>query len=220
VVGELISGAGEPVGRATGPSAGGKAVALPLAGVTALRTLRLGGSLLGRRVLITGAAGGLGNLLVQLAAAAGARVTAVSTRSGNGSWLGKLGADGVVATVEDAAGPFDLIAESVGGASLAAAIRAIAPGGTIVVLGNSSGEPTPISIYDFFGHEAARLQTYFSYAHHGVITEDLAGLIELVAHDRLTPTLGRVEGWDQVRTAMAALRDRAINGKAVLRITP
>jgi NADPH:quinone reductase len=52
------------------------AAALPVAGLTALRTLRHGAPLLGKRVLITGAAGGVGHLAVQLAARSGARVTA------------------------------------------------------------------------------------------------------------------------------------------------
>src|ERR1700682_3204903 len=52
------------------------AAALPVAGLTALRTLRHGAPLLGKRVLITGAAGGGGNLAVQLAARSGARGTA------------------------------------------------------------------------------------------------------------------------------------------------
>ena len=52
------------------------AAALPVAGLTALRTLRHGAPLLGKRVLITGAAGGVGNLAVQLALRSGARVTA------------------------------------------------------------------------------------------------------------------------------------------------
>src|SRR6266581_4536703 len=53
---------------------------LPVAGLTALRALRHGAPLLGKRVLITGAAGGVGNLAVQLAARSGARVTAVAGR--------------------------------------------------------------------------------------------------------------------------------------------
>jgi NADPH:quinone reductase len=55
-----------------------QAAALPLAGLTALRTLRLGGDLLGRRVLVTGAGGALGAMQVQLAVTAGAEVTAVA----------------------------------------------------------------------------------------------------------------------------------------------
>ena len=57
-----------------------QAATLPVAGLTALRTLRHGGPLIGRRVLITGAAGGVGMLAVQLAAHSGAHVTAVVGR--------------------------------------------------------------------------------------------------------------------------------------------
>src|SRR2546421_1517763 len=53
------------------------AATLPVSGLTALRTLRYGGLLLGQRVLITGAAGGVGHFAVQLAALAGAEGTAV-----------------------------------------------------------------------------------------------------------------------------------------------
>ena len=59
----------------------GAAAALPVAGLTALRSLRHGVPLLGKRVLITGAAGGVGNLAVQLAARSGARVTAIGRAS-------------------------------------------------------------------------------------------------------------------------------------------
>ena len=52
----------------------------PFAGLTALRTLRYGGPLIGRRVLITGAAGGVGTLAVQIAARSGAHVTAVENQ--------------------------------------------------------------------------------------------------------------------------------------------
>lgn len=197
-----------------------QAAALPLAGLTALRTLRLGGALLGRRVLITGAAGGVGNLQVQLAAAAGAHVTAVSTRADAATALGELGAAQVVASVDKAGGPFDLIAESVGGDSLAAAVRAIAPGGTIVMLGASSGEAAPLSIYDFIGgHENARIQTYFSYSAHGDIATDLRYLVDLVANGTLEPTVGRVDDWTHIEQALASVTDRTTTGKVVLRIT-
>src|SRR5215469_10229453 len=54
-----------------------EAAALPVAGLTALRTLRHGAPLLGKRVLITGAAGGVGHLATQIASRSGARVSAV-----------------------------------------------------------------------------------------------------------------------------------------------
>ena len=72
------------------------AATLPLAGLTTLRTLRLGGDLLGRRVLVTGASGAVGRFQIQLAAAAGARVTAV-TRATHAQQLAELGAERVIA---------------------------------------------------------------------------------------------------------------------------
>ena len=68
------------------------AAALPVAGLTALRTLRHGAPLLGKRVLITGTAGGVGHLAVQLAARSGAHVTAVAGRPERTAGLRELGA--------------------------------------------------------------------------------------------------------------------------------
>ena len=61
-----------------------QAASLPIAGLTALRALRQGGFLLGREVLVTGATGGVGQFAVQLARAAGARVTAQVSEPGAG----------------------------------------------------------------------------------------------------------------------------------------
>src|SRR3954462_2421354 len=55
------------------------AAALPMAGTTAANLVRSGGALLGARVLVTGASGGVGHLAVQLAALGGAEVTAVAS---------------------------------------------------------------------------------------------------------------------------------------------
>src|SRR5206468_7158846 len=94
------------------------AAALPVAGLTALRTLRHGAPLLGKRVLITGAAGGVGHLAVQLAARSGARVTAVVGSADRVRVLDGLGAAEIVTDITGAQGRFGLILESAGGASL------------------------------------------------------------------------------------------------------
>jgi NADPH:quinone reductase-like Zn-dependent oxidoreductase len=57
-----------------------QAAGLPVAGVAALRALRAAGPLLGRRVLITGASGGVGRFAVRLASIAGGHVIAVVAR--------------------------------------------------------------------------------------------------------------------------------------------
>jgi NADPH2:quinone reductase len=194
-----------------------QAAALPLAGLTALRTLRLGGNLLGRRVLVTGASGGLGGMQVQLALAAGAQVTAV-TRTQHEEQLLRLGTTSVVADPADADGLYDLVADWVGGASLAAALGKVAPRGT-VVLGSGNPDKTPINIYDFFGHEGARLVSYLSYAHPEPPGPDLTILARLVATGRLDPVLGLLDTWTQLPDAINALTERRITGKAVLTVS-
>ena len=196
------------------------AATLPVSGLTALRTLRQGGSLLGQRVLITGAAGGVGSFAVQLAALAGAEVTGVASNPDRAVGLSERGATAVVANIQEAEGLFDLILESVGGASLAGAISKVAPGGTIVMFGNSSREETPIRFPNFAGHAGARLLAFFIYesgtpASMGV---DLAKLVSLVAAGKLSPEIGLEDSWHNLYRAAAALRDRKVNGKAVFHI--
>jgi NADPH:quinone reductase-like Zn-dependent oxidoreductase len=196
------------------------AATLPIAGLTALRTLRHGGFLLGQRVLITGAAGGVGRFAVQLAALAGAEVTGVVGRPERAADLSELGATAVVTNIQEAEGLFDLILESVGGLSLAGAISKVAPNGTIVLFGNSSRENTPISFPNFAGHVGARLLAFFIYSSGtpASMGADLATLVSLVAAGKLTPAIGLEDSWHNLYRAVTALRNRNVNGKAVFHI--
>jgi NADPH2:quinone reductase len=189
-----------------------QAAALPLAGLTALRTLRLAGNLLGRRVLITGANGGVGRIQIQLAALAGAEVTAVA-RPQHEKELLALGASSLVPDPVAADGLYHLVADWAGGPSLAAGLGRVAPRGT-VVLGSSNPEKTPISIHDFFGHEGARLASYLSYAYPEPPGPDLTTLAGLVAAGRLNPAVGLTLPWTQLRDALTAQAARRNSGKA------
>ena len=193
------------------------AAALPVAGLTALRALRHGAPLLGKRVLITGAAGGVGHLATQLAARSGARVTAVVGSPERARHL--RGADEIVEGINRAQGLFALILESAGGPSLAAAIAHIEAKGTIVVFGNSSGEPTPISFRDFAEHPNSRMQSfsYFTSEAEERFAPDLALLSSLVADGSLKPQLVE-RSWRDIAQIGPQLRDRKIPGKAVFRI--
>src|SRR3954452_18859896 len=116
-----------------------RAATLPVAGLTALRALARGGLLLGRRVLITGGAGGVGRFAIQLADRAGAHVSAVVGSPERAQGLDRLGAHDTITSFEHDGPRFDLILESAGGRSLAAALNRVEPRGTIVAFGNSSG---------------------------------------------------------------------------------
>ena len=78
-----------------------QAATLPVAGVTALRALEICGFVLGKRVLVTGASGGVGRFAVQLASRAGARVTAVARNAERAAGLRELGAAEVVFDLDD-----------------------------------------------------------------------------------------------------------------------
>jgi NADPH2:quinone reductase len=191
---------------------------LPVAGLTALRTLRHGAPLHGKRVLITGAAGGVGTIAVQLAARSGARVTAVVGRAERGTALKELGALDVVEGIDHAQDRFGLILESAGGASLAHAIKLVEPKGTVVVYGNSSGEPTTMSFADFRGAPNSRVQSfsYFYSESEDRFAPDLALLVSLMAAGLLKPQIGVERSWRDFTAVAEQLRNRQVAGKAVL----
>jgi NADPH2:quinone reductase len=195
-----------------------QAAALPVAGLTALRAVRHGGAIVGRRVLITGAAGGVGNLAVQIAARSGAHVTAVVGRADRGAGLRELGAAEVVEGIENAQGRFWLILESAGGSSLTRAAQLVEAKGAVVVYGNSSGEPSTLGFADFRGGQNARIQSffYFTSGPEEQFAPDLALLASMVA-DGLHPVIGAERSWTDFAEVAEALRGRKIAGKAVFR---
>jgi NADPH:quinone reductase len=194
-----------------------RAAGFGVAGLTALRALRRGDGLLGARVLITGASGGVGTFAVQLAAAGGAKVTAL-TGSRRRVDLEALGAQRVISSLDDADGEFDLVLESVGGDVLLAALRRTAPRGHVVVLGSSSGEPAAITISSFRPHVRQTVHPFWVHGSGEPVGEDLVVLAGLTARGLLDPVVGWAGSWDQLDQAMQALRDRRVAGKAILRV--
>ena len=194
------------------------AATLPVAGLTALRTLRIGGQLIGQRVLVTGAAGGVGRFAVQIAAMLGAEVVAVARNAERGSGLRDLGAGEVVPDVESAAGTFDLILESAGGPSLSAAVDRLSPEGILVVFGNSSKEPSEVRFQAVPG--LARIQAFRVYesGEPPSFGSDLGRLVSLLASGRLQAQIGYQSSWREAGAALRALRERRVNGKAILRV--
>jgi NADPH:quinone reductase len=194
------------------------AAALPLAGLTALRLLRRSGPLGSRRVLLTGASGGVGHFLVELAAAQGAAITAVTRTPERGARLQELGAIEVVSAVEKAEGPFDVVVESVGGAVFAQAWSRLSPRGLFLWLGQASLEAPTIDFFDWRGGASATMRK-FDYADADVSAgEDLATLVRLVSTGRLHPELGRVDDWQHTPAVLDALLAREIRGKAILEV--
>ncbi|MFB9895926.1 zinc-binding dehydrogenase [Planobispora takensis] len=194
-----------------------EAAALPLAGITALRLLRTAGAVTGARLLLTGASGGVGHYLTELAANAGAEVTAVTASPERGRRLTELGAAHVVHDLADARGTFDLVLESTGGPALPAALARLRPGGTLLWYGQASRTPVTLNFFDLFdGPEGASIR-HFHYAG-DPYGPDLETLVRLVDTGRLRPEVGRVADWADSASVLVDLRDRRIRGKAVLTI--
>ena len=191
--------------------------ALPTAGLAALRMLRLGRAILGRRVLITGASGGVGRFAIQLAHLGGAEVTAlISKDSARSAGLRDLGADHVVADIEELRGRYDLILESVGGGTLGRLVTMVDPDGTLVMFGNSSGEATTFDVRDVFNDALVRLQGFELFYGDEPFGRDLHYLATLVAEGKLDPQLAGAMPWEDVEEAMHRLRNRGVAGKIAI----
>ncbi|MGW9434385.1 zinc-binding dehydrogenase, partial [Streptomyces decoyicus] len=187
--------------------------ALGIAGVTALRVLRKR-SLLARDVLVTGASGGVGHFAVQLAALAGARVTALVGTPDRAAGLRELGADNVLTDLAETECRFDLVLDTVGGPLVAQAWGFLAEGGTIHLVGYSSGQDTTFPSGALFGFGEPR-----SIATYGDMTPtsgELTDLLGLMAAGRLSAPVGLRGGWQDVDDAVQALFARKVHGKIVL----
>ena len=198
-----------------------QAATLPVAGLTALRALEIAGFVLGKRVLVTGAAGGVGRFAIQLAAQAGAHVTAVARNAERGRGLTELGASEVVFDL-DGDGDLDAILEGVGGASLGTAMGRVAARGTVVSYASSDASPVSFGARTLFGRApGAVLRGLFIFdeiEHTRTATQDLGRLAALVAAGRLDCQIDLEASWRDPGPAIAALLERRVAGKAVLHV--
>lgn len=197
-----------------------QAATLPTAGLTALRSLEVAGLLLGKRVLITGATGGVGRFAVQLAHASGARVTAlVRDASAAAEPLRRLGAAEVVEQLD---ADFDVIVDAVGGATFGAAIEHVAARGVLINVGTLSPDETVTFRAGRLDRAAgARIYTLNlpdELNAQASAASDLARLCRLVVDGRLDGQIDYEGSWREPAPAVDALMNRRISGKAVLHV--
>ena len=198
-----------------------QAATLPVAGVTALRALEICGFVLGKRVLVTGASGGVGRFAVQLAARAGAHVTAVSRNAQRARGLRELGAAQIVHDLHDET-TYDAVVEGVGGATLGAALQRVAGRGVVVSFASSDADPVSFPARTLFGRApGARLHGLFVFEEierTGTGGHDLGRLAALVAAGELDAQIDLEASWREPAPAIAALLQRRLAGKAVLHV--
>ena len=193
-----------------------QAGSIAIAGCTALQALRDKGRLQpGQRVLVNGAAGGVGTFAVQIAKAMGAHVTGVcSTR--NVELVRSLGADAVVDyTTDDFArsgGRYDVIVDLVGNRSTADLRRALMPKGTAVLIGGSGKlhELLAPLVVGRFGSQ--RLVTFVA----KINKDDLTALGELAEAGTLTPVIDRTYPLEEAAEAIRYLETGHARGKVVV----
>ena len=196
-----------------------QAATFPVAGLTALYALARGGLLLGKRVLVTGATGGVGDFAVQLARLAGAHVTASARRADQAAALRQLGAHEVAVGDDIPATPkYDLIVESVGGRTLGTALSALERGGTCVILGVSASSEVTFDARNFFAAGRTTLYGFYLFSELGAQPAGggLAKLADLVAAGQLAPTISLERPWTDISQIAQDLIARRFPGKAVL----
>jgi len=189
----------------------------------------------GETVLVLGASGGVGRAAVQLARAMGARVLAGILRQEKAASAREAGADAVIdlsrqdlrdalreevwATTEGHGA--DVILDPLGGDVFDAALRALAWGGRLVVIGFAAGRiPTVKTNYLLVKNiEVSGLQVSdYRKRRPAQMAACFAEIFELYEEGRIKPAPAQVFPLDQAGEALAAVRDRRLAGRAVLRL--
>jgi NADPH:quinone reductase-like Zn-dependent oxidoreductase len=193
-----------------------QAAAIPVAGATALQALRdLGGIEAGQRVLINGAAGGVGTFAVQIAKALGAEVTGVcSTR--NLELVRSIGADHVVDyTAEDftrSGQRYDLIVNVIAGRSTRDLRRALATDGTLVFVAASMRQMVASMVLRRF--RSQKIVGFIA----KTTKERLLFLKELIETGKVTPVIDRTYSLSEVPEAIRYLETHHARGKVVITV--
>ena len=200
-----------------------QAAAVPTSALAALHGLRdAGGLKRGQRVLINGAAGGIGTFAVQIARAFGANVTGVCSAP-NVDLVRSLGADTVIDyTKEDftRAGPqYDLLFDNVENRSLSECRRALTPAGTLVLNSGSGGQGLgllvrllrPLALSPFVRQN---LRRYLSTPNH----TDLVALKELIEAGALRPVIDHTFPLQETPAALRHIETGHAHGKVVITV--
>ncbi len=199
------------------------AAALPVSGLTALKAIAAAGLEPGHRVLVTGASGGVGSYVVQLAFAAGAEVTGVCS-AGKADLVRGLGAKQVLDyAVDDLAqgAPYDAIIDIAGNARLRVLRRMVTRTGAVVIVGGDQAGPVlggmernlAVLIVNPFVRQ--RLSAVVA----GERGEDMATMARYVDDGVVRPAISRVYRFEEAVDAVADLEGGRVRGKAVVSIT-
>jgi len=201
-----------------------QAASVPIAGLTALQGLRDKGKIQpGQKVLINGAAGGVGTFAVQIAKSFGANVTGVcGTR--NVAMVRSIGADHVIDyTREDFTKReqrYDLILDCVANHSLSAFRRVLSPKGNYIMVGAADGGGRWM-IGLLARLIKALVLSWFVSQKLGMVgaktnKEDLTIMRELMESGKITPVIDKCYRLSEVPEAIRYLEEGHARGKVVI----
>ncbi|HET7444232.1 MAG TPA: zinc-binding dehydrogenase [Solirubrobacterales bacterium] len=189
-----------------------QAACLPTAYLTAYRMLFTRGRLRpGETVLIQGAAGGVASAAIQIARAAGARVWATSRGEDKRKYAEELGAHQVFEAGARLPERVDLVLETVGEATWKHSLRAVRPGGRIVVAGATSGFNPPADLPRVFFLQLEVIGSTMG------SRDELDELVRMVDSTGLRPRIDREIALADVAEGIQALVDGDVFGKIVVK---
>jgi NADPH:quinone reductase len=204
-----------------------QAATLPVAGLTALYALEKGGSLLGRKVLITGASGGAGHFAIQIAAHGGAsQIVGVVRQKQSVSFVREAGAHEVVVSEDgrgaEQYGPYDRIIDSVGGHVLGNVLSMLAPDGICVNFGVSASSSVTFELREFFVKGGTSLHGFYLFQalQSQSARSGLTRLSSLVEAQHISPHIALTDTWEKISDVAHQLIERRFVGKAVLIVNP
>jgi NADPH:quinone reductase-like Zn-dependent oxidoreductase len=188
-----------------------EACCLPTAWLTAYRMLFTRGAVVpGQTVLVQGASGGVATALIVLASRSGARVW-VTSRSEAGRALAlELGADAAFDSGARLPERVDLVMETIGQATWGHSIRALKPGGTLVISGATTGDATPAELNRIFFLQLSVVGSTMG------TREELERLTRFCVERDIRPVIDRVLPATEARDGIAAIQSGGVNGKIVL----
>jgi NADPH2:quinone reductase len=202
------------------------AAVMGIAGVTAWRTVtELARVTASDRVLVLGAGGGVGSIVVSVAHATGAEVWGQSGNPAKEDWIRELGADHVLICDAGGLGPAlgdftpTVTIDPLGGAFTGAAVMSMETYGRLVIFGTSADASGTVPLQDFY----RKGLTMYGYA--GLQTPDhvmadrIADALDALASGRLRVTVDSVLGLEDVNTAFERLSDRAVRGNLILSLS-
>jgi NADPH:quinone reductase len=195
------------------------AATLPVAGVTAVGILRLARVHAGDRVLVTGAAGGVGHFAVQVALQAKAAVTGQARSQERAASLRDLGAEALIHPGDGSPveGEFDVVVDGIGGPMVGPLLDATATGGRVVVYGNSADAESTFRVERFYskGITIFGFRVFTSVPPTQVV-KDMANLADQAASGALDV---KVQATAPLVDAVGLIRDlydRKVTGKVVI----